>query len=45
METKGNQLLESANLNRDVPKSNIADIWTPIHEWYVIKCGIKKGRY
>jgi hypothetical protein len=25
----------------DVPKFNIAIIWTPIFEWYVIRCGAK----
>jgi hypothetical protein len=24
-----------------VPKSNIAIIWTPIYDWYVVRCGSK----
>ena len=27
----------------DVPKSNIAIIWTPIIEWHVGRCGSKSG--
>ena len=27
----------------DVPKSNIAIIWTPTFEWYVVRCGSKNG--
>ena len=27
----------------DVPKSNIALIWTPIFEGYVVRCGSKNG--
>ena len=26
-----------------MPNSNIAIIWTPIPEWYVVRCGSKNG--
>jgi hypothetical protein len=29
--------------NVDVPKSNTTIFWTPILEWYVVKCGFKNG--
>ena len=27
----------------DIPYSNIARIWTPIFEWYVVRSGSKNG--